>query len=101
MPARGALVWKELRLREAAWGPESQRVMMVVSLLLIGFLLWLPSNGVMLWPLLVFALILAILCIFNGAHLFREFLRLFSTPERKPLPVFPEQDVEIVEDPWL
>jgi ABC-type transport system involved in multi-copper enzyme maturation permease subunit len=72
VPEGRALVWKELRLREAAWGPESQRSLMVVSLLLLGALMWLPSNGRLLWPLLAFCLILAVLSIFNGAHLFRD-----------------------------
>jgi ABC-type transport system involved in multi-copper enzyme maturation permease subunit len=90
VPQTRPLVWKELRLRESAWGPESQRGLLIASIVVLGLLMWIPSNGRLLWPLLVFALLLVVGSLFNGAHLFRDerdprrWDLLLSTPLRPP-----------------
>jgi ABC-type transport system involved in multi-copper enzyme maturation permease subunit len=64
------LVWKELLLREAAWGGSEKKALLVAGVAALGILCWLPGLGKESGPLLFLGLVFSFLAVLNGAALF-------------------------------
>jgi len=83
---RRPLVWKELVLRDAAWGGRDRKAYVMTGMAALVALCWLPCQGKEMGPFAFLGVVFSFLALLNGAALFlqekdaRAWDPLLSTP---------------------
>lgn len=83
---RRPLVWKELVLRDAAWGGRDRKAYVLTGVAALVLLCWLPCQGREMGPFSFLGLVFTFLALLNGSSLFlqerdaRAWDPLLSTP---------------------
>jgi ABC-type transport system involved in multi-copper enzyme maturation permease subunit len=86
VPEQHPLLWKELALREAAWGGRDRKAYLLTGLAALVCLCWLPVQGREMGPFVFLGVVFTLLAVMNGSSLFlhereaRAWDPILSTP---------------------
>jgi ABC-type transport system involved in multi-copper enzyme maturation permease subunit len=85
---RRPLLWKELALRDAAWGGGDRKAYVLTGMAALAALCWLPCQGREMGPFLFLGFVFTFLAVLNGSSLFlqEKDVRAWDTLLSTPLP---------------